>query len=195
MALAAPLAVLLSALAAGGAAQEHNHHAPVADPARYSRSVIETRIPDVTLVDLDGAPVPLAAELDREGPVVLQFIFTTCSTVCPVLTGTLAASQEKWPGVRLVSISIDPEEDTPARLREYAARFHAGRAGGHWRFLTGRIDDVVTVQKAFGAFRGDKMRHEPLTFLRAAPREPWVQLTGFPSAAELDAEVRRILAP
>lgn len=186
----APVAILLCALASGASA--HDHHAPGAEPERYTRSIVETRVPDVTLIDLEGAPVPLAAELSREGPVVLQFVFTTCSTVCPVLTGTLAASQGKWPGVRLVSISIDPEEDTPARLREYAARFHAGR---QWRFLTGTIDDVVAVQKAFGAYRGDKMRHEPLTFLRAAPRQPWVRLAGFPNATELDAEVRHLLAP
>lgn len=188
-------ALLLTCLLAisippGQAEEGHDHHA--AAPERYTRSVARYQVPDVTLVDTNGSRVPLRAELDREGPLLLQFLFSTCATVCPVLTGTLAAAQDRLPGVRMVSISIDPEQDTPARLREYAARFHAGR---QWRFLTGRLEDVVAVQDAFDAYRGDKMRHLPLTFLRASPHDPWVRLDGFLSAAELDAEVRRLRAP
>ena len=182
--------LLVTAHQPGQAEEGHEHHA--AAPERYTRSVARYQIPDVTLVDTNGSRVPLRAELDRKGPLLLQFMFTTCATVCPVLTGTFAAARERLQDVHIVSISIDPEQDTPARLREYAGRFHAGR---QWRFLTGRLEDVVAVQNAFDAYRGDKMRHLPLTFLRASPREPWVRLDGFLSAAELDAEVRRLRAP
>ncbi|MFY9826559.1 MAG: SCO family protein, partial [Thermoanaerobaculia bacterium] len=120
----------------------------------------------------------------------LQFIFTTCPSICPVLTATLAAAREELGNeVRLVSISIDPEFDTPARLRDYARRFTAGPG---WRFLTGSRDDVAAVQKAFDAYRPNKMQHEPLTFLRAGPGEPWVRLAGPITPAELVAEVRRL---
>jgi cytochrome oxidase Cu insertion factor (SCO1/SenC/PrrC family) len=159
--------------------------------ARYSRSAADYRPPDVTLVDPSGARVRLATELAAGGPVLLQFIFTTCSTVCPVLSGTFAAVQEKLPEVRLLSISIDPEVDTPARLAEYGRRF---QAGPHWRLLGGRLDDVIAVERAFDAYRGNKMRHEPLTFLHPGPRRPWLRLEGFLSAAELTAEVRRAAA-
>ncbi|HEX9669420.1 MAG TPA: SCO family protein, partial [Thermoanaerobaculia bacterium] len=97
-----------------------------ADAPRYSRTLHAYRAPDAALVGMDGAPVRLREELQRAGPVVLHFLFTSCATVCPVLTGTLAAAQERLPDVRILSISIDPEHDTPARLREYAARFGAG---------------------------------------------------------------------
>ena len=91
----------------------------------------------------------LPSVLDAPGPVVLQFIFTTCPSICPMMTSTLSGAQgEMGEGARLVSISIDPEFDTPARLREYAKRF---KAGPRWRFLTGGRDDVIAVQKAFGA--------------------------------------------
>ncbi|HVF61169.1 MAG TPA: SCO family protein [Thermoanaerobaculia bacterium] len=160
-----------------------------ADAPRYSRTLHAYRAPDVALVGMDGAPVRLRAELERAGPVVLHFLFTSCATVCPVLTGTLAAAQERLPDVRILSISIDPEEDTPARVREYAARFGAGR---RWRFLTGKPPDVLAVQEAFDAYRGDKMRHEPSTFLRAAPGAPWVRIDGFLAAADLVAEVERL---
>jgi hypothetical protein len=135
--------------------------------------------------------VRLTAELERPGAVLLQFIFTTCSTICPVASGTFAAVQEKLPEARLLSISIDPEEDTPARLAAYARRFGAGP---RWRLLTGRQEDVIAVEQAFDAYRGNKMRHEPLVFARAGPRQPWLRLAGMPNAGELAAEVRRLVA-
>lgn len=157
---------------------------------RYVRTVADYSVPDVTLVEMDGQRVPLATALGQ-GPVLLQFIFTTCPTVCPILSETFAGAQDQLPDARLVSISIDPEHDTPARLREYARRF---RAGPQWQFLTGSLDDVVAVQKAFGVYRSDKMQHEPATFLRAAPG-PWVRLTGEVGADDLVAELRRLSEP
>ena len=66
----------------------------------------------------------------------------------------------------MVSISIDPEYDTPEALNAYARRFDAGP---QWEFLTGSLDDSIAVQKAFDADRGDKMNHAPLTLFRATP--------------------------
>lgn len=177
-AAAAALALACGLLASGAGPQERLH-----------RQSAGTSIPDVTLVDQDGAAFRLAAELGRPGPVVLQFIFTTCATVCPALSGTLAAAQDRLPGVRLLSISIDPEEDTPARLAGYARRFGAGP---RWRLLTGRLEDVIAVERAFDAYRGNKMRHEPVTFARAAPGRPWLRLEGLLTGGELAAEVRRL---
>lgn len=161
-----------------------------AGPPRYVRSLIRPETPAVTLIDSRGERVTLAAVLDSPGPVVLQFIFTTCPSVCPLLSTTLSAAQgELGAGVRLVSISIDPEYDTPARLRDYARRF---KAGPRWRFLTGSREDVAAVQKAFGAWRANKMSHEPLTYLRLTSDQPWVALAGPLGAADLVAEVRRL---
>lgn len=180
------------ALTCGLAAAQEAHHHDHAPAQRYTRTLALYQAPDVTLVDAAGGEVDLAAELEREGPVLLQFIFTTCPAVCPALSGLFAAAQERLgdelAGVRMISISIDPEHDTPPRLADYARRF---RAGPRWRFLTGDLADVAAVQKAFAAYRPNKMQHQPLTFLRAAPSEPWVRLDGFLSAAELVDEVRR----
>jgi protein SCO1 len=94
-------------------------------------------------------------------------------------------------GVRMVSISIDPEQDTPAVLKAYARRFEAG---SQWLMLTGSSADSVAVQRAFDAYRGDKMSHQPATFLRAAPGQPWVRLDGFASASEIVRELRSLRA-
>lgn len=157
--------------------------------ARYTRTLATVEVPDVALVGMDGAPVELRAQLALDGPLLVQFGFTSCATVCPVLSGTISAAQGKLPALRIVSISIDAEADTPERLREQAARF---RAGPRWRLLTGEPKAVLAAQRAFDVYRGDKMRHEPVLFLRAAPGTAWVRLEGFPSAADLVAEVQRL---
>ncbi len=158
--------------------------------AKFSRVVRTYRVPDVNLVDAAGESMALSVALRHDGPLLLQFIFTTCPAVCPVLSGTFAAAQPRLPSnTRMVSISIDPEHDTPSRLREYGDRF---KAGPSWLFLTGRLEDVVMVQKAFDAYRGNKMRHEPLTFVRHATSAPWLRLDGFLSAEQLVAEVQRL---
>ena len=100
---------------------------------------------------------------------------------------TQTALGDEAKDVRMISISIDPEHDTPAKLREYAQRFHAGPG---WEFLTGDLNDVITVLKAFDAYRGDKMNHIPLTMLRVQPDGPWVRMEGFASAGELVQEYR-----
>jgi protein SCO1/2 len=156
----------------------------------YSRSVESYRVPPVTLTDSNGRQVALVSLVNREGPVMLQFIFTTCTTICPVMSATLAASQSQLEGVHMISISIDPEHDTPARLQEYARSL---KAPPQWEFLTGRSVDIVKVQEAFRAYRGNKMRHLPLTFLRASPEQLWVRLDGLMSVAELLDEYHRLV--
>lgn len=83
---------------------------------------------------------------------VANFIFTRCPTICPRFTSLMAGVQSKLgdgsPGVHLVSISVDPEFDTPAVLTEYAARYHADPK--RWTFLTGNYKEIEdTVVKGF----------------------------------------------
>jgi protein SCO1/2 len=90
----------------------------------------------------------------------------------------------------MVSISIDPEHDTPEALSAYAGRFGAGP---QWEFLTGSLDDSIAVQRAFDADRGDKMNHAPMTLFRATPESQWVRYEGFATAADLAKEYRDTL--
>jgi protein SCO1 len=146
-------------------------------------------IPTVDLVRDDGKTVSLRAELDDGRPVVLNFIYTSCTTICPLSSQVFAQFQRglgaKHEPVHLVSISIDPEQDTPTRLRAYARQFHAERG---WDHYTGTVAATLAVQRAFAAYRGDKMSHTPLTLLRAAPGKPWVRLDGFVTGDDLLAE-------
>jgi protein SCO1/2 len=134
--------------------------------------------------------VKLDALLAAPRPVLLQFVFTSCTTVCPILSATFSSVQDGLgPGVRLVSISIDPEYDTPARLAAYAARF---RARPQWTFLTGSANNIAVVERSFDVETNGKMNHLPVTFLRAAPGQPWVRIEGLTSASELLTEYRHV---
>jgi protein SCO1/2 len=194
---------ILAAAAIGSAvpaalAGEHDHHQHQ-QQAQANRSVARTtasyKLPDAPVVRMDGAKVKFAADIDDGRPVVLNFIYTTCTAICPVMTQTFAEVQAKLGPdrgkVHMVSVSIDPEQDTPARLREYAKQY---KAGPQWQFYTGTVESSIAVQKAFDAYRGDKMNHTPVTFLRAGPGKPWTRLDGFATPDEVVREVRQMVA-
>lgn len=188
--LAAFVAVGVAAASGSeGVAEEHLHHqASVAEG--ISRTTADYAIPDVRLIRQDGVAVKLDEELNDGRPVVLSFIFTSCTTVCPLLSHTLSQLQGKLgtnrDRVHLVSISIDPEQDTPARLREYAKSFDAGP---EWQHYTGSVAASEATQRAFDVYRGAKMDHTPATLVRPAPGAPWVRLNGFATADQLFAEL------
>jgi protein SCO1/2 len=93
-------------------------------------------VPDFALVDQSGLPV---GKSDLAGKVwIAGFLFTNCPDECPLLTAEMARLQSDLANIadlRLVSISVDPDRDTPAVLSQYAARFNANP--GRWLFLTG----------------------------------------------------------
>src|SRR5258708_2698941 len=109
-------------------ADPHAHH-HMAMNARVQRSEAQYTAPDVKLVRDDGKTVSLPAELDDGRPVILNFIYTSCTTICPLSSQVFAQFQRalgaKHESVHLVSISTDPEQDSPARLHAYAQQFHA----------------------------------------------------------------------
>ena len=165
---------------------EHRHHiAP-----ETSRTLADYTVPRVALVREDGRSVVLSNEIDDGKPIVLSFVYTTCTTICPVTSMTLAELQSRLGDARdrvhLVSISIDPEQDTPARLRDYARKFGAGP---EWHHYTGTVGASVASQRAFGVYLGDKMTHTPVTLVRSAPGARWVRFEGFATADQLLAEL------
>jgi protein SCO1/2 len=168
------------------------------DPSFASSKVsVATRdytVPAVRLIRDDGRSVSLPEEMNDGRPVVLNFIFTSCSSVCPLMSQVFGQFQKKLgaerDSVHLMSISIDPEEDTPGRLREYARKFHAGP---EWQHYTGTVEASLATQKAFGVYRGDKMSHVVVTLLRAAPGQPWRRIDGFMTPDELMAEYHQLV--
>jgi protein SCO1/2 len=172
--------------------QHHDHSAMAATALK--RSEVKYVVPAVAQVRQDGKKASFPAELDDGRTVLLQFIYTSCTAICPVTTQTFAQVQDKLGKdavkLHMVSVSIDPEYDTVARLDSFAKKLGAG---AQWQFYTGTLQDSVTLQKAFDAYRGDKMNHVAVSYLRAAPGKPWLRLDGLHSAEELVKEYRKLV--
>jgi protein SCO1 len=168
-------------------------HNAVAAAEKPKRTVEKYTVPDVVLVNQSGAKVPLKKFLETDKPVMVDFIYGTCTTICPVLSASFISLQRRLgadaDNVRLVSISIDPENDTPKVMRDYLKRY---RSKPGWDFLTGTRDDIDRVMYAFNAYIADKMDHYPLTFIRNPSDGRWVRVDGLMSSAELMEEYNRV---
>ena len=149
-------------------------------------------VPDVTLINQDGNKVRFRNFLSAEKPVIVDFIFGTCTTICPVLSAGYASLQNKLGSgsekVHLVSISIDPENDKPAVLKDYLKRY---RSKPGWDFLTGSRKDIDRVMKAFNANIPDKMSHYALTFIRMPKEDSWIRINGMMSTSEFLVESQK----
>jgi protein SCO1/2 len=134
------------------------------------RKAVQTVVPDFILVDQDGKPFQFAKT--RGKLVLATFIFTTCPDLCPLLTAKFAAIQRaldenKHGDYVLLSITTDPERDTPGVLKSYAERYKADLR--HWSFLTGSRKELAKVWDRFGVMvrksgRGE-IQHTTLTTL------------------------------
>jgi protein SCO1 len=149
-------------------------------------SMRDIKLPDVALTRSDGQTVHLRHELEDGPPVILNFIFTSCPGICPMMSQVFAQLQRALAAQHnaavLVSISTDPEQDTPAQLREYASRFGAHE---NWRYYTGTVEASESVQRAFEVYNGDKMSHAPVTFMHVRRGQGWQRVEGLATAAEL----------
>jgi protein SCO1/2 len=162
-----------------------------ADKKSYKRTIEKYSLPDVTLINQDGKRVRLKSLLESDKPVIVYFIFGTCTTICPVLSAGYVNLQNKLGAdaqkVHLVSISIDPENDTPKVLKEYLKRY---RAKPGWDFFTGSRKDIDAVMRGFDAYIPNKMSHYALTLIHMPKEESWVRIFGILSSSEFLAETR-----
>ena len=145
----AALALIFVVLASLMLAQSHR-----AEPAAHEQELPKIApAPEFALISQDGAPVKLA---DYRGKVVaVTFIFTLCADTCPVLTPMMSFVQDQLGAnfgekIHFVSITVDPERDTPEVLKEYAQAFGANLSG--WSFLTGTPDAIREVTRRYGIF-------------------------------------------
>lgn len=200
MLIAAP-SLLLACLTARAQAHDHSHHHGAMsdagkDPADHSehmkmmahpeftRSEHNYSIPEASLRDEQGRSVALAQSLGGNRPVIVNFIYTSCTTICPVMTATMLQLQRtltgRGPMPVFVSISVDPSFDSPDILKAYAARH-----GADWTFLTGPRPTVLGVLEHFDAWRGTKANHAAVTLMRPAGGKTWTRVEGLASADQL----------
>ena len=141
-------------------------------------------IPDVRLVDQDGKSVRVS-ELLHGKTAVMNFIFTSCTTVCSPMGANFAALQARLGDrgdIALISVSIDPLMDTPARLKQWSARFHA-KPG--WTLLTGDKHDVDALLKGMGVYTSNRFAHAPVVMIGNTASGRWIRANGLTPPADL----------
>ena len=171
--------------------------APVAHAADSVRD--EARplvVPDLPVLDQDGRALHFQRDLVKDRVVVVNFIFTTCGTICPALGAIFGKLQDELGeqlgrDVHLISVSIDPVTDTPERLKAWAAKFGA-RPG--WTLVTGAKADLDQLARTLGGSTGDKQEHPAMVLLGDAARGRWRRAYGFPKPAELARLARELVA-
>jgi protein SCO1/2 len=200
--LAAALMLPLSALAQTAqetpppaAEHEHHHHTPPAPPAdagtgsdaAQATQKVDLKIPDLALVDQDGKPVRFYSDLVQGKVVMINFIFTSCTTICPPMGATFGKVQQllgerAGRDVHLISVSVDPATDTPARMKAWGQKF--GAAPG-WTLVTGDRDTVIQLLKALGVYTPNINDHTPLVLAGNDPRGAWTRAYGLAAPARL----------
>jgi protein SCO1/2 len=154
-------------------------------------SVPAPALPDVTVVTESGTKVPFR-DLVEGRTVAINFIFTSCPTVCPLMGASFGRVQKLLAGreVTLISVSVDPETDTPARLTEWRKRFGA-EAG--WTLVTGSQSDIDLLLKAFGVFTADPVSHSPAAFIADTRRGIWRKVDGLAPPSTIVSVIDAVL--
>ena len=162
---------------------------PTPAPAATSESgnsFTSAKIPDAQVLDQHGKQLNFYSDLIKGKTVAINFVFTTCTAICPSLTATFRRVQQEAAtrglDVQLISVSVDPTTDTPERLADYATKF---KAGPSWTFVTGdkaRIDSVLT---ALGAAVSNKNDHTPMILIGNDSSDYWTRAYGLTSPVKI----------
>lgn len=144
-------------------------------------------IPNVSLVNQLGENVQFY-ELIKGKVVALNFIFTTCKTICPPMGANFAALKQEMSDkvdrkeVAMLTISIDPVTDTPDRLLAWSQKFEAGPG---WTLLTGDKKDIITLLKKLEVYTALVEEHAPVVLLGKEGEDNWVRANGLADPQEL----------
>ena len=150
----------------------------------------DVRLSDAELINQLGESVKLESDVLTDDIVVIDFIFTTCTTICPVTTALLAASKrdfDELAAVKYVSISIDPNTDTPGRLEAFAQKHKAD-----WTFVTGQKSVIDQVLVDMDAYSTNPEDHAPMILVGDASTGDFVRMFGLPNGEEINAHVARL---
>ena len=155
--------------------------------AHAGSNVVDLDIPDVELVDQDGKAGRFVSDLIGQNIAAVTFTFAHCTTICPTLDGIFKRLQgeiETTPdaGTVILTVSVDPVNDIPERLKQRADILQAGPG---WSFLTGEKETVDNLLRALEVYTPDITEHPPTVFVVDGRRDVWTRLSGFPKPAKI----------
>lgn len=197
----AALAALAMALVTSPVSAQHDNHDHHTQHAKGAVKTVAAqratfKLSETPLLDQHGRTLKFKSEALGERIAVIGFVYTTCTTVCPVVSAVMAQVQDKLGArlgrdVALVTVTVDPVRDTPARMKEYGAKLGSG-AG--WTWLTGPKPQVDEVLKVFGAYTPNFTEHPALVLVGDAKSGKWLRFYGFPTPEQLMAAVNELTA-
>ena len=174
-------------------ADPHAGHGAHADKS-HTPTAAEKYFTDVELVNQDGEKVRFYSDVLKGKTVVVNAFFTTCTSVCPPMNRSMEKIQEAFgervgKDVFLISLTVDPATDTPARLKEYAAKFHAGKG---WTFLTGKKENLDWALYKLGQYVESKESHKTVIIVGNEATGLWKKALGMAKVEDLIAIVRSV---
>jgi protein SCO1/2 len=178
------------------AAQSHSDKGAPEKLAKYEdNSKARKYFTDVVLVNQDNEPMRFYSDLLKGKVVVINTFYTDCSGFCPIHMQKFVEIQKAFgdhvgQDVHLISISVDPANDTPPRLKEYAKRFNA-KPG--WYFLTGKKADVEMALYKVGQYVKERETHLNLIIIGNEPAKRWKKAIGLAPTESLIKLVEAVL--
>lgn len=174
----------------------HAHHRAMMNKPAEPALTTEVDLLDLALIDQDGTEVKFVSDVIGDRIVVMDFIYTSCTTVCPVISAVFGQVQNKLgdqlgDDVVLVSVSVDPIRDTPQRLKAYAAKH---KASPDWIWLTGDKRTMDKVLDGLGAYSPNFEDHPAMVLVGDGRSGEWSRFFGFPNPDRLMKQVNTLQA-
>jgi protein SCO1/2 len=176
----------------------HQHRQTARSDAKPNAA--QVTLHDSQLVDVGGRTVRFKSEAVGDRIAVIGFIYTSCSTICPVTSAVLADVQDILIAklgerfgrdVKLISLTVDPMTDTPERLKDYAEGF---RSTEGWLWLTGEKPKMDRVLTGLGAYVADFTTHPAAILVGDARSGEWTRLFGIPNPSDIADRVEQLIA-
>jgi protein SCO1/2 len=182
------VAALTLALAWSARTDAHDHHRKAEPDTLQIRA---RPIPDVRLTDQSGHQVRFASDVLRQRPALISFIYTRCTTTCPLVGATVATVTEKLEAdaakLAIVSITVDPDYDTPDRLSDWR-KLHGDMP--QWTLLTGAKRDINQLLRALGAYSANLEDHSEILLIGPTASGQWVRMSSLAAWDTVAAHVR-----
>jgi protein SCO1 len=141
------------------------------------------RVRETVVRDEEGRRISFYKDLVKGRTVAINFIFTSCTTICPMLAANFRKVQndlaKEDANIHLISISVDPVTDTPDRLKRFAAQY---RVGPNWTLVTGNKDEIDALLGSLGISSRNKMEHTPMVLVGNEAAGYWQRVDGLASS-------------
>ena len=157
---------------------------------------IDVRLHDLELLTQDRQRVRFKSDVIADRLVAMTFVYTTCTTVCPVYNAIFTQLQDLLgerlgTDVVLVTMTLDPARDVPRRMKKEAKKF---KAKPGWVYLTGKKQNVDQVLRGLDAYFADFTQHPPMAIVGDGRTGTWKRFNGFPQAGQLLAMIDELKA-